>query len=600
MKEMLRKYDVEELIELQASFCFGQCADGVVMRAEEALDGSADVFVRGVNKDNIEEKLKARCKDCYKCLRECPVKAIEVKNHQAQIIKERCILCGRCTVVCPQNAKIVHSEKEEVDALLLSGDNVVASIAPSFISSFRLQSFAQMEAVLLKLGFAFAEETAVGANAVTKEYAKCIATGQYKNFITSACPALCRLIQEYHPDALKYLAPVDSPMIAHAKMLRQRFPGCKVIFIGPCIAKKREARESGLIAGVLTFEDLRRLMVERGLTFPLPDAVALEGEKYGCTGIPGENPANRSKSYPIRRGIIHAFEARPQGYDYVAVDGPLNCVNTLENIDKVSGVFFEMNMCENACVSGPCSLVGDGEGVRATVDVKRYVRRECEALPPEKEGDREYTVDISAAYPRIENRSLIPTPEQIEEILRRTGKFKPEDELNCGSCGYPTCREKAWAVFNGYADIDICLPYMRERAESTTVNVKGLPAVDFFNPTEFLIAQNSGKQYVRKKMYVSETRRHIDLSISILKSNHALFGILKDITDEVQYSEKLGKMRMETLATTDDVIKKQMRVAQEIASLLGETTAETKVALLKLKKTLMQEEEERGKSEEKA
>ena len=140
----------------------------------------------------------------------------------------------------------------------------------------------------------------------------------------------------------------------------------------------------------------------------------------------------------------------------------------------------------------------------------------------------------------------------------------------------------------------------RELLGITTVNVKGLPAVDFFNPTEFLIAQNSGKQYVRKKMYVSETRRHIDLSISILKSNHALFGILKDITDEVQYSEKLGKMRMETLATTDDVIKKQMRVAQEIASLLGETTAETKVALLKLKKTLMQEEEERGKSEEKA
>ena len=323
MKEMLRKYDVEELIELQASFCFGQCADGVVMRAEEALDGSADVFVRGVNKDNIEEKFltevypklglpqpmkeylefkKARCKDCYKCLRECPVKAIEVKNHQAQIIKERCILCGRCTVVCPQNAKIVHSEKDEVDALLLSGDNVVASIAPSFISSFRLQSFAQMEAVLLKLGFAFAEETAVGANAVTKEYARCIATGEYKNFITSACPALCRLIQEYHPDALKYLAPVDSPMIAHAKMLRQRFPGCKVIFIGPCIAKKREARESGLIAGVLTFEDLRRLMVERGLTFPLPDAVALESgqPQQVLSHPPGYHSCVRGPSTGIR------------------------------------------------------------------------------------------------------------------------------------------------------------------------------------------------------------------------------------------------------------------------------------------------------------
>ena len=580
-------------------------------------------------KEYLEFK-KARCKDCYKCLRECPVKAIEVKNHQAQIIKERCILCGRCTVVCPQNAKIVHSEKDDIDSLLLSNDNVVASVAPSFISSFRLKNFAQMETVLYKLGFAFAEETAVGANAVTKEYAACMASGRFDNLISSACPALCRLIQEYHPDALRYLAPVDSPMVAHAKILRQRFPGCKVVFIGPCIAKKREARESGIISGVLTFEDLRRFMVERGVTFPLPDARE-EFERFSCTGITGEAPANRSKSYPVRRGIIHSFEHRPEGYDYVAVDGPLNCVGTLENMDKVSGVFFEMNMCENACVSGPCSLVGEGEEVRAAVEVKRYVREECASLSPEQDGDRQVDVDISASYPKIESRSMTPTAEQIEEILHRTGKFKPEDELNCGSCGYSTCREKAWAVFNGYADIDICLPYMRERAESMSyeiihnspegivvldsemnvvdinskakellgiaaVSLKGLPAIDFFNPTEFLIAQNSGRQYVRKKVYVPETKRHIEMSISILKGNRALFGILKDITDEVHYSEKLGKMRMETLATTDEVIKKQMRVAQEIASLLGETTAETKVALLRLKKTLMQEEEERGQS----
>ena len=184
-------------------------------------------------KEYLEFK-KARCKDCYKCLRECPVKAIEVKDHQAQIIKERCILCGRCTVVCPQNAKIVHSEKDEVDSLLLDNDKVVASVAPSFISSFRLKNFAQMETVLYKLGFAYAEETAVGANAVTKEYARCMASGDFPNFITSACPALCRLIQEYHPNALKYLAPVDSPMIAHAKILRQRFPDGRAVWSAEC------------------------------------------------------------------------------------------------------------------------------------------------------------------------------------------------------------------------------------------------------------------------------------------------------------------------------------------------------------------------------
>lgn len=586
------------------------------MSAGQPLD-----LKKSINMNDYLEFKKARCKDCYKCLRECPVKAIEVKDHQAKIIGDRCILCGRCTVVCPQNAKIVHSEKEAVEDLLLGGDSVIASVAPSFVSSFRLSHFGQMERVLSKLGFCFSEETAVGANAVTKEYASIMESGEYPNFITSACPALCRLIQKYHPSALKYLAPVDSPMIAHAKMLRRRFPDSRIVFIGPCIAKKREAKESGLIDGVLTFEELSRLMVERGVNFDTDDALVLPRPD-------AEARANRAKSYPIHRGIIHSFENRPSGYDYVAVDGPYNCVNALENIEKVSGIFFEMNMCENACVSGPCSMIEEGGGVRAMVDVKRYVRRECENSSSETEGERSCDLSIRAVYPKLEGSDRIPTDGQIDEILRKTGKYTVEDELDCGSCGYHTCREKAWAVFNGYADIDVCLPYMRERAESMSYeiihnspegivvidrdmnivdinnkarellgivahNIKGMPAVDFFNPTEFLLAYSSGKQTIRKKIFVTETKRHIDLSINVLRGNNVLFGILKDITEEVRYNEKLAEVRMETLVTTDEVIKKQMRVAQEIASLLGETTAETKVALLKLKKSLLQGDNER-------
>lgn len=573
-------------------------------------------------KEYLEFK-KARCKDCYKCVRECPVKAIEVKEHQARIIKERCILCGRCTVVCPQNAKIVHSEKESVESLLLGNTPVVASVAPSFISSFRLHDFSQMSEVLQRLGFALSEETAVGANAVTKEYLKHMMTGNYENFITSACPALCRLIQEYYPEALKFLAPVDSPMIAHAKMLRKRYPGHKIVFIGPCIAKKREAKESGLVDGVLTFEDLRSLMVERGLVFPLPEPI-----RKADDGM----PANRSKAYPIHRGIIQSIEKRPKGYEYVAVDGPQNCVDTLKHIDKISGAFLEMNMCVNACVSGPCSMVESGEDVRATMDVKKYVRADKNARRREEPGDRPYDVDLAASYPRIEGKGLIPTEEQITEILRRTGKFKPEDELNCGSCGFHTCREKAWAVFNGYADIDICLPYMRERAESMSYEIvhnspdgviildrdlkvvdinqkakellgieafslKGLPASDFFDTSEFLIAYSSGRDKVWRKIFLNSTKKYVQLSISILKGREVLFGIMKDITEDVRYNERLEQMTMETLATTDEVIKKQMMVAQEIASLLGETTAETKVALLKLKSTLLKDKD-RNKDEE--
>ena len=191
----------------------------------------------------------ARCKDCYKCLRECPVKAIKVVDHHAKIIESRCILCGHCTKVCPQNAKSVHSERADVERLL-KGGNVVASVAPSFVSSFDLQDFSVMKLALGRLGFADAQETSIGAREVTAQYKKLLEGGTFKNFITSCCPAVNTMIELYYPKALQYLAPVDTPMVAHAKMIRKSNPKAKVVFIGPCIAKKREAKESGVVDGV--------------------------------------------------------------------------------------------------------------------------------------------------------------------------------------------------------------------------------------------------------------------------------------------------------------------------------------------------------------
>ena len=173
-----------------------------------------------------------QCKDCYRCVRECPVKAIEVKSHHAQIIEEHCILCGHCTHVCPQNAKIVHSELPVVRQLLASGQKVAATVAPSFINNLSLKDFSTLRIALAKLGFSIAEETAVGAQAVVEEYKKVLESGEMRNFITSACPSVCRIIQMYYPKALPFLAPVDSPMVAHAKMLRKNDPNLKIVFIG--------------------------------------------------------------------------------------------------------------------------------------------------------------------------------------------------------------------------------------------------------------------------------------------------------------------------------------------------------------------------------
>lgn len=554
---------------------------------------------------------KARCKNCYKCLRECPVKAIEVTNHQAKIIEDRCILCGRCTEVCPQNAKYVHSEKESVKALLASGEKIVASVAPSFVGSFGADDFSVMKIALAKLGFRDAEETAVGANAVTERYAEDLKSGKYKNYITSACPAIDRLIQIYYPKALPYLANVDTPMIAHAKMLKKRWADTKVVFIGPCIAKKREGFESDVVDGVLTFEDLRDLFAEKGI-----DLNTIAKFDYG---VKEEN--NKARYYPINRGIIKSFQNFEKNYEYVSVDGVSRVMEVLENIDNLSGMFLEVNACEFGCVNGPCSLQEAGSALKRTAEVRRYANRN-EGLP---EVVLKPNLDFTKSFPRLRNKARPASEREIDAILRSTGKYKPEDELNCGACGYATCREKAWAVVNGYAPVDICLPYMRERAESMSYeiiqnspngiaivdgdlklvdinlkamelwgieerDVKGRDLVDFFNPTDFVIALSEGKNLTRKKVKIDKTNRFAEMTISLLKEHKMMFCIMKDITEGVNYDEKLRKMKLETVETTDEVIKKQMRVAQEIASLLGETTAETKVALLKLKKTLKGEE----------
>ena len=549
----------------------------------------------------------AKCKDCFRCLRECPVKAIRYENHQAKIIEQKCILCGHCTLVCPQNAKQVHSEAEKVEQLLAERDKrpVVVSLAPSFVSGFPSDDPEKVKAALYGLGVSLVEETAIGAKAVTEEYARLLESGEYKNFITSACPAVNRMIQLYYPEALRYLAPVPSPMIAHARMLRKRYPDAAIVFVGPCIAKKREAAESGLVDAVLTFEDLAALFARKNI-----DLSKIE------LAEDGEAAANRARYYPIPSGIIKSFEKLPEGYEYVAIDGVKRCADVLAEIDSLDGMFLEMNCCEFACIGGPCRVEGKGGAIKGNEQVSRYAVAKAGAKPVVTED-----VDLIEEHPRLSTDEFVPSERDIRAVLARTGKTKPEDELNCGACGYSTCRDKAIAVLNGYADIEMCLPYMRSRAESmsyeiiqntpngivlmdndfkildinakamrilgvTEHDIKGKNAFDCFDCEDFVAALAQGKNVSKKKVFVRRTKRYMELSVVLLDDHKVMFGVMKDITDSVEYNEKLNSVKMETLATTDEVIKKQMRVAQEIASLLGETTAETKVALLKLKQTL--------------
>ena len=563
---------------------------------------------------------KVQCKDCYRCLRECPVKAIDVIDHQAKIVEDRCILCGHCTLVCPQEAKIVHSELDVVRQLLAGDTPVIASVAPSFISSLEQENFTAVKIALAKLGFASSEETAVGARVVTQKYKEMLQEGTMRNFITSACPAACHLIQQYYPKALPYLAPVDSPMVVHAKLIKESQPNVKVVFIGPCIAKKREAAESDLIDAVITFEELRQMLAERDIK--LENNSHLDINEMGAT-------ANLAKSYPLTRGIIHSFGERPKGYNYIAVDGVFRCMQALENIESLDHVFLELNVCPNGCINGPCSIKTPGGMIKAENEIHHYVKHEL-ASKPMAEKEEPVTINIAKEYPRLRKPGRPATEREITDVLHRIGKFTPADELNCGACGYNTCREKAWAVVNGYTPAELCLPYIRKRSESLAVEIvhnspegvilvdaemnivdvnatamhmlgiqgtpeqfQARPLYEVCPTTDFYIAYSQKRNVENPRLFIPATTSYVNLSVSMLNEQNLLFGIMKDVTDEVNYDNELEKLRLETISTTDSMIMKQMRVAQEIASLLGETTAETKVALLNLKKML----QESGKKE---
>lgn len=555
----------------------------------------------------ILEFKSANCKNCYKCLRECPVKAIKITDNEAKIIEDYCILCGKCTKVCTQNAKVVSSSIESVTALLESNKKVVASIAPSFIANFPVKSFHAFKNALQKLGFTNCFETAEGAKIVTNEYQKLINSNQYSNIISSACPTVVSMVRKYYPNALKYLAPIDSPMVAHAKLLHKLYgDDLTVVFIGPCIAKKKEALKANelngktLISDVLTFEELKQLLESHNITFD--------------NNLTDESDNNRARYYAINRGIIKSFPEYNKNYEYISVDGITNTQQVLSNIDDLSGVFFEMNACDFSCVNGPASTNDNYAVIKAVEKVRKYTRKR---LDPSKD-DKNESLDLRNNVEHFTIDRKIPSEDEIKKILAKINKFKPEDELNCAACGYKTCRDKAIAVYNDLSNIYTCLPYMKEMAEKMNQEViyyspngiisfdeegniininkraKEIFAIttpettlgyfrDYLPWDDLSFGFINRQNIIEKQSFIEKTKRYVEFSLIFVKEHHMSFCLIKDITQNVEYQEQILKNKIDLVETTNQVIEKQMRVVQEIASLLGETTAETKVALIHLR-----------------
>ena len=550
---------------------------------------------------------KSNCKNCYKCIRHCPVKSIRFSGNQAYIIGNECILCGQCFVVCPQDAKQIVDESEKVKVLLQSDEPVIVSLAPSFVANYRGAGIDAMKTALKALGFSDVEETAIGATIVKNEYERMVAEKTRDIIITSCCHSVNLLIQKYFPKELQYLADVLSPMQAHCKDIKRRYPNAKTVFIGPCVAKKDEAQHyDGYVDAVLTFDELSAMLRDANIT------IAKESDSA---------EQSRARLFPTTGGILKTLSLQDPGYTYMAIDGTENCMAALRDIESgnIHRCFIEMSACTGSCIGGPVMEKYHHSPVQDYAAVNRYA------------GEQDFAVEQPAPgllrkeFMAIERRLGTPSEEQIRETLRQMGKMKPSDELNCGSCGYDTCREKAIAILHGKAEISMCLPYLKDKAESFSdtivrntpnglivlneklevqqinkaalriLNVRfssdimGDQVVRVMEPSDFLAVLHQGRDIHNKRVYLAEYEKYVEETILYDKEYRLLLCILRDVTEEEAQRDKKEHIRTQTVEIADKVVDKQMRIVQEIASLLGETAAETKIALTKLKESINDE-----------
>ena len=423
------------------------------------------------------------CGDCYKCIRECRLKAIRYSNGRAEIVQEECIQCGECVVACPRHVEMEWNDLALVRQEVRRGRTVVASVAPSFIADLDVGDIEDLREAMAQLGFADAQETAIGAEIVSREQERIMARGQTKVMISSSCPPINRLVQRRYPALVGYLA--------------------LIVFVGPCYARKLEALETGCCDAVLLFSDLKRWMHDVGVT-PVN------------RGIRVMRGGMRARRYPRPDGVVKSMTRLP-GWNRVAVDGIQDCIAALEEMRNggFSKVFIEMSACVGSCLNGPAIRAGRYENrISGTVAVNSYAGENDFGVTTDVPLARRFEPELSEPTEASE-----PDEREIQRVLERMDRATAARALNCGCCGYSSCREMAAALCRGKAQIGMCLPYLHEKLE-----------------------------------------RH---SRAIVDS---------------------------TLEAADQVIDRQMRVVQNIASILGETTAETKVMLSRLKEAIQGDE----------
>ncbi len=548
---------------------------------------------------------KRECQDCYKCVRNCPVKAIKVEGGYASVIPELCILCGHCVEVCPNGAKRVRDDLPQARQLLATKPRVLVSLAPSFVSEFPDVRPGQLIRALKRLGFFGVSETALGAQQVSARAAALLQEQPDRVLFSSACPTVVRYLQKHRPASARFITGLLTPLLTHCKLLRQNFGAdTGIVFIGPCIAKKIEAAQHpDLLDVALTFEDLGRWLEQEKIS---PGAMVETPEDHFIPERSAEGAW-----YPVDGGMIAGMKSLCTVNDcsfmaFSGISAIEKAIDGLGDLKPEGGLFLELLACEGGCVNGPRTSRRNGTAVKRC-RILRYGQAADAALP------RPPAMDIQADFSVAATPAVHYPESQIRETLRQVGKFSPDDEQNCGGCGYDSCREFAIALINQKAERAMCVTYMRKLAhKKANALIQKMPsAVVIVNDALRIIESNAafaalfaknppltgtappslegvalaevmpfaslfhntlktGEDVLDRDLRFQSTILHA--TIFSIEKHSVVGGIIQDITQPaVQKAQVIRKAR--------EVIQKQLATTQQIAYLLGENAAESEITL---------------------
>ncbi len=553
-----------------------------------------------MNRKNPVYTALAQCQDCYKCVRECHVKAIRVESHHASVLSEYCVSCGHCVEVCPVGAKHIREDSDRLCHMLKAGDDVYVSLAPSWVTEFPGVTAAAMIAAIKNVGFAGVSETALGAEVVSRHVSEFLADRKDGLFISSACPAAVEYIRRYKPELCGNITGLNSPLQAHCKMMRKELGNdIKVVFFGPCAAKKIEADNSdGLLDLALTFADLREMFEAAKVDFDTFDSVQ---EKWLLT------EAGAGAYYPVEGGMNRTIA--DNNAELVCISGLERFKDELGAITTVAAnkpIFLELLACSGGCINGPGMTNKKEAGLLKKLRV-------IENVLPDVDHTVDYDVDISAVFDRADKPVTVYSDYEIKKALASVDKHNHTDELNCGGCGYETCREFARAMLELNAEPDMCVSFMRNKAqnkanallrsmpsgvvivnsrleiiecnrpfaemfdEDTQMAFDSIDSLNGANVTHIVpfvsllrLALHTGEDICRQR-YVAENRV-FNLTIFSIQVGQIVGAVIQDVT-EIQWQ------RQQIAKKAREVLRKNLATVQNIACSLGEHMADTEVLL---------------------